>query len=169
MKQHLPIILVLALGALLVSCGGGLKGTIPAETVRGFKTWRILYRYDYKGSELEKQRVTASYRALVESVRDHLKSQLFLRYLDSQEADVTVTIEERQEASGRGRFVGREGMIGRRGATYRRTIVYYMEFFDRTGAKLGSYYERKQTMILSSNRDKLTRKLAKDIATVLNK
>lgn len=155
--------------ALLVSCGGGIKGTIPQETARKFKTWRILYRYDYKGTEIEQQRVTASHRALVESVRSHLKSRLNLRYLESDQADITVTIEERQEATGRGRMVGVTNMTGRRSRSHKRMIVYYMEFFGRTGAKLGAYFERKQGLILSANKDKLAGKLAGDIAVVLHR
>lgn len=149
-------------GAFLFSgfvsgCGGGLTGLLPTETVSNFRSWRILYRYDYKGTDLEKQRVTATHRALVAAIEDHLERSLDLIHFPSDEADVTVTVEEQQRRSDMSQL---RGLI-------KREFVYYIEFFDRNGERIGSYREGRQNLIQGSNHEKLAAKIARDITTVL--
>ena len=143
----------------IISGCGGFKSLLPDEAVNNFQSWRILYRYDYKGTELEKQRVTATHRALVAAVEDNLEKTLRLTHFPSDEADVTITIEERKQRSGFGQI---KGLI-------KSESVYFIEFFDRNGEKLGSYREAKQVLIKSSTHEQLALKMARDITTILTR
>ncbi len=162
MRRKLISAAVFATCAFLFSgfvsgCGGGLNGLLPPETVSNFRSWRILYRHDYKGTELEKQRVTATHRALVTAIEDHLQRRLELIHFPSDEADVTVTIEERRRRSD----------ISQQRGLFKSESNYFIEFFDRNGEKLGSYREGKQQLIRSANHERLAAKIARDISAVL--
>ncbi len=145
-------------GLVLQSCGGGITHVIPAEVRLNAKTWRILYRYDYKGDGIDKERVTASNRSLVESVKFVLLKDVTLYYNDSPTADITVTIAERQEREGYGQV----------GGMSKRKTVYYVEFFDRDGNRLGGYYDRNQRFIRTNNDPALINQLAEAILIALN-
>jgi hypothetical protein len=151
---------LVALPALVLqSCGGGGIGkVIPDEARLNAKTWRILPRYDYKGSSFDKGRVTASHRSLVESIRTQLKSDVTMYYNETPTADITVTVAERQENMGYGQI----------GGLSKRQTVYYIEFFDRDGERLGGYYDRNQQYIRTNNDPALVRQLAETILTALN-
>lgn len=151
------LFLLLALWSLQ-ACGGGITQVIPQEARQSAKTWRILYRYDYKGSDADRGHVTASNRSLVESIKTVLLPDVTLYYNDSPSADITVTIAERQENEG-------YSQVG--GLTKRRT-VYYVEFFDRNGERLGGYYDRNQCFIRTRNDPALVRQLAEEIRIALN-
>jgi len=150
--------MILALALALQSCGGGITHVIPEEVRQSAKTWRILYRYDYKGSEIDRGRVTASNRSLVDAIKTALLPDVTLYYNDSPGADITVTLSERQESEG-------YGQVG--GLTKRKT-VYYIEFFDRNGERLGGYYDRNQRFIRTHNDPALVRQLAETIRIALN-
>ncbi len=150
----------IALGLVVTSqsCGGGVGSVIPAEARTNAKTWRILPRYDYKGSSFDKGRVTASNRSLVESVKTELLGDVTLYYNEAPTADITVTIAERQESIG----------FGQVGGLNKRKTVYYIEFFDRDGERLGGYYDRNQQYIRTNNDPALVHQLAETILIALN-
>ncbi len=151
---------MVALPALVLqSCaGGGIGKVIPAEARQTAKTWRILPRYDYRGSSFDKGRVTASNRSLVDAIKAELVEDVTFYYNDTPTADITVTLDERQESIG----------FGQVGGLNKRKTVYYIEFFDRDGERLGGYYDRNQQYIRTNNDPALVRQLAETILVALN-
>jgi hypothetical protein len=112
-----------------------------------------VYQYDYRGSDADRLRISAEHRRTLGGVRKSLQNSTKLTYLESPEADITVTLEERQRSSGYGQVNGLK----------RREIFWWVRFYDRKGELLAEYNESRQYLMRQSDNQALIDALSEQI------
>ena len=158
--QKALIVCALALLAIaLYSCGNGYKSILPEEFKTGASTWYLTSKYEYQ-SESATPSSTPRFQAemkLAKRVEKALEPMLALRNSHMPGADITITIQSRQMRGG----------SGGSGRGMKRQRVFLIEFFDKSGRRIGEFYERNQSYTGGKNRQRLADRLAADIAAIL--
>lgn len=159
-KQKTFILCVLMiLSTALYSCGNGYKSILPEEVKKSASTWYLTSKYEYRG-ESAAPSPTPRFQAemkLAKRVEKALELKLSLNKSNAPGADITITIESRQFR----RSAGSSSLL------VKRQRVYLIEFFDKSGRRIGEFYERNQSYTSGTNRQRLADRLADDIAAIL--
>lgn len=151
------IALIASLALLLTAGCGSPPERLPFETLATAESWRLLYHYNYRGSEADRQRISADQLRMVSALRESVSAKVELVYLDSPEADITVTVEERQRASGYGQVSGLN----------RREFFWWMRFYNRKGELLAEYNENRQHLMRQVDTQALRDALSEQIERAL--
>lgn len=156
-KSPLSLLAAVFVTLVIITSCGSPANRLPFETLAIAENWRLLYHYDFLGSKADRLRISPEQRATVISLREALRQRVKLAYWDSPEADITVTIEERQRASG----------FGQMQALQRREYSWWIRFYDSKGKLLAEYRESRQSLIRQSDSQALINALREQITRAL--